>query len=465
MKEFLIPIDKEIRSFHLHLIANPRTIFSSKFGDGKSYFLDVFQKDEQVRKQYEFITIYPVNYQVVPNSDIFNLIKRDILFQLIVKNMISDQVVVPNDVALWFYLQTNYTSIIKDLLGSVSKIDLPAEYRPFVMLGIKSIKLFKDLKSKFDQFKKKHNDANLIEDFFSQINNNAIYENDIITTIIRKSIRNYKSRTGKEIVLVIEDLDRIDPAHLFRILNVFSAHIDYCYKNLVSSDNSKICGNKFDFDNVVLVADCDNIKNIFEHFYGNKTDFGGYISKFLSSTYFSYSLKNERYQYICDYLAIHTGCPLALLQKVLPNNGFDDKTIRDCVHSFDIENQIVTIPECLVSDKKVKIDVTFLKVIAAMRRLGLKNEDIRGIGKIVFDYDNKYFYEYIALYHMFLEETISGCAHLMLYDQDYGMLDVVVEIDENTGKGRLRSRSYPSTNDEKTDLGQIIEKMLEFIVQ
>ena len=234
---------------------------------------------------------------------------------------------------------------------------------------------------------------------------------------------------------------------------------------MVSSDNSKICGNKFDFDNVVLVADCDNIKNIFEHFYGNKTDFGGYISKFLSSTYFSYSLKNERYQYICDYLAIHTGCPLALLQKVLPNNGFDDKTIRDCVHSFDIENQIVTIPECLVSDKKVKIDVTFLKVIAAMRRLGLKNEDIRGIGKIVFDYDNKYFYEYIALYHMFLEETISGCAHLMLYDQDYGMLDVVVEIDENTGKGRLRSRSYPSTNDEKTDLGQIIEKMLEFIVQ
>ncbi len=139
MEQFLIPIEKNIRSFYFHLIANPRTIFSSKFGDGKSYFLNVFQKDEQVSKQYEFITIYPVNYQVVPNSDIFNLIKRDILFQLIVKNMISNQVVVPNDVALWFYLQTNYTSIIKDLLGSLSKIDLPAEYRPFVMSGIKGI--------------------------------------------------------------------------------------------------------------------------------------------------------------------------------------------------------------------------------------------------------------------------------------------------------------------------------------
>lgn len=234
---------------------------------------------------------------------------------------------------------------------------------------------------------------------------------------------------------------------------------------MVGSDNSTVCGNKFDFDNVVLVADYDNIKNIFEHFYGNKTDFGGYISKFLSSTYFSYSLKNERYQYICDYLVIHTGCPLALLQKVLPNCGFDDKTIRDCVHSFDIENQIAKIPECLVSGKRVKIDVTILKVIAAMRRLGLKNEEIRGIGKIIFDYNLKYFYEYIAPYHMFLEEHIYGSAHLMLQDQEYGMLEVVIEMDENTGKGKLRSRSYPSSNDEKTDLGQIIDKMLEFVVQ
>ena len=287
----------------------------------------------------------------------------------------------------------------------------------------------------------------------------------IITTIIRKTIKNFKERTNKEVVLVIEDLDRIDPAHLFRILNVFSAHIDYCYKNLISPDTSVMCGNKFGFDNVVLVADYENIKYIFEHFYGNKTDFGGYICKFLSSTYFQYSLKSERYQYICAYLAEHTGCPLPLLQKILPVEKINDKTIRDCIHSFEIDNQIANIPWCRISDKMVRIDVTFLKVFAAMRRLGLKDEEIRGIGKKVFEYNEQYFFGYIAPYHMFLEDAPNGYAHFILRDDDYGLFNTVVGVDENTGKGILRSRSYPNNNERQADLGQIIDKMLEFIVR
>lgn len=465
MTQFVIPIDKAKREFLLHLDANPRTIFSSKFGDGKSYFFDEFTKDEHVKKHYEFITIYPVNYQVVPNADIFNLIKRDILFQLMVKKMISDQIVIPNDVALWFYLQNDYLTVIKDLLDSMTKIDLPDEYKAGVLLCMKGLKLFKDLKTKFEKFKDEHDDGKLIDDFFRKVNKADIYENDIITTIIKKVIKNYKERTNKEVVLVIEDLDRIDPAHLFRILNVFSAHIDYCYKNLICPDNSVMYGNKFGFDNVVLVADYDNIKNIFEHFYGNKTDFEGYICKFLSSTYFQYSLKSERYQYICSYLAEHTGCPLPLLQKVLPVEKIDDKTMRDCIHSFEIDNQIANIPWCRNSDKMVRIDVTFLKVLAAMRRLGLKNEEIRCVGKKVLEYNEQYFFEYVAPYHMFLEDEPNGYAHLILRDGDYGLFNTVVGVDENTGKGILRSHSYPNNNERQTDLGLIVDKMLEFIVR
>lgn len=118
-----------------------------------------------MKKHYEFITIYPVNYQVVSNADIFNLIKRDILFQLMVKKMISDQIVIPNDVALWFYLQNDYLAIIKDLLDSMTKIDLPDEYKAGVLLGMKGLKLFKDLKTKFEKFKDEHDDGKLIDDF------------------------------------------------------------------------------------------------------------------------------------------------------------------------------------------------------------------------------------------------------------------------------------------------------------
>ena len=89
-------------------------------------------------------------------------------------------------------------------------------------------------------------------------------------------------------MLVVEDLDRIDPAHLFRILNIFSAHIDYCYKYGHKAEVS-IAGNKFGLDNIVLVCDFSNIRKLFRHFYGGSTDFKGYIGKFLSSAPYTYS--------------------------------------------------------------------------------------------------------------------------------------------------------------------------------
>lgn len=90
MKEdFIIPIDLAIKGFYNHLLANQRTILSSKFGDGKSYFLESFKNTDFVKEQFVFLTIYPVNYQVASNEDIFNLIKRDILFQLMLNDMIS----------------------------------------------------------------------------------------------------------------------------------------------------------------------------------------------------------------------------------------------------------------------------------------------------------------------------------------------------------------------------------------
>lgn len=78
-----IPIDKELDAFKEHLNINERTIFSAKFGDGKTFFLDIFKK--KYKDNYEFITIYPVNYQIADNKEIFEYIKRDILIQMVAK--------------------------------------------------------------------------------------------------------------------------------------------------------------------------------------------------------------------------------------------------------------------------------------------------------------------------------------------------------------------------------------------
>ena len=82
--EFYIPIDTEISQFLLHLRTHPRTILSAKFGDGKSYFLDKFAKDSAVEDEFKIIRIYPINYQVVGDNDIFTLLKYDVLLQLLV---------------------------------------------------------------------------------------------------------------------------------------------------------------------------------------------------------------------------------------------------------------------------------------------------------------------------------------------------------------------------------------------
>ena len=72
---FIIPVDDAIKRFYEHLNAHERTVLSAKFGDGKTYFLQKFMEDEKVKEGYTFLTLYPVNYQVAENRDIFELIK------------------------------------------------------------------------------------------------------------------------------------------------------------------------------------------------------------------------------------------------------------------------------------------------------------------------------------------------------------------------------------------------------
>ena len=294
MNDFYVPIVEKIRDFSKHIKANPRTILSSKFGDGKSFFLQQVQENEDLKNRYEFLTIYPVNYQVVGNKDIFELIKRDILFQLMLHGMISNRVVLTNSQVYSWYIYMNGKSLFADLLPYIAELGLEPEQSVKVLTAMKGLKLFKSIKDKCEKFKNNQfqTENDRIDKFIEEVDSSLIYECDVITQIIQKAIKDYQKRTNKKVVLIVEDLDRIDPAHLFRVLNVLSAHIDYGYKYLVKPDTSMV-GNKFELDNIVLVIDYTNLKHIYKHFYGERTDFNGYISKFLSSVPFEYSLKSK----------------------------------------------------------------------------------------------------------------------------------------------------------------------------
>lgn len=467
MKDFIIPIDGVIKEFFDHLKANPRTILSSKFGDGKSYFLNNFKETDYVQEHFTFLTIYPVNYQVVSNEDIFTLIKHDILFQLLLNDMVSNQIVVSTDVALWFYMQNKGESLLSDLMYYLSAIAIPNEHKPAILTGMKTLKLFKDLKSKFDKFKEKYNEDALLEDFLKNADASTIYEEDIVTSIIKKTIENYKLRTKKEVVLIVEDMDRIDPAHIFRILNIFSAHIDYCYKNFVKP-NDTLIGNKFGLSNIMLVCDHTNIRKIFKHLYGEHTDFSGYIGKFLSSMPFYYSLREERIKYVYEQLATITECPKELLQYVIEKSSdsiISNKTIREIVHTLDLEKELSYEVSLNIDGANITLCPIMLRVLSIMRRLGFSDDSMKDIAEDVFEKKAEYFFCYIAPYMLLLNKENKRLGASIFYKSSDSYYRQDFLVDEKTGKGRRGSLFISSSREEKTDFPAIIECMLKYVVR
>ena len=466
MEDIKIPIDKQLVEFRNHILANPRTFLSSKFGDGKSYFLNELK--QKYKDEFVFITIYPVNYQVASNEDIFKLIKRDVLFQLMAKDMISDEVEISNELALWGFIQNNFRSFLSDLLPYVAQVALPNELLPLVMSALKGKKIFTDLKKKFEEYKKKLNEREtLLEEFVSHVDNSLIYEEDIVTTIIKQSIIEYKKLNGhKNVVLVVEDLDRLDPAHLFRLLNIFSAHIDYGYKLLAKPDSALMVSNKFGFDNVVFVAHFNNIRKIFKHFYGEQTDFNGYIGKFLSSAPYEFSIREIRADYIYEYLSNSLDCPKKLISELLTSEMLDNRTTRECVQSFDIKSQIVQQPVYLSNEQPVTLDITGLKILSVLRRLNVADEEIVNTCSSLYFTDKDNFIKYVAPYMLLQKgEKQSLMVDIVINDKNLNWIQTEISVDPATGLGRKEGDYSLYSDRHQTDFRAIFELMLNYIVK
>ena len=293
-----IPIEKELDAFKAYLNGHEKVILSARFGDGKTTFLqELYLKAEN--DKFEYITVYPVNYQVAENTDIFEYIKRDILMQILYKVELST-VDINNSWILWDYVMKNKLSILSDgigLLAEIPNLTIPGLGLATKGLGIllSNLKALKEHKSSLQE-----NEEYKAELFINAFENQqgSIYEFDAITQLIcriNKSIK--KNESTLQTVLVIEDLDRLDPAHTFRILNILSAHIERRHQSLTDWETTH-GKNKFMFDKIVLVCDYKNIKEIYHHLYGEKTDFEGYISKFSSAAPFHYSLRDKYKDYI-----------------------------------------------------------------------------------------------------------------------------------------------------------------------
>jgi hypothetical protein len=280
-----IDIQTETERFqeHLSIPKNNRILFSGMFGIGKTYFLNsLFSNNES----YEPFFISPINYSVSNNEDILEYIKYDILICLLEKDNISWQKETFSDnLLVQYYLKDHFWKLASDIIKHVGKV------------GKALSTVISDLekhKVEYEKYKKtyENDDLNTVGKFLSDLQKEegSIYENNDITTLIHALIKSIPD--DKKPILIIDDLDRIDPEHIFRILNVFSAHFSDDYGS-----------HKFGFEKVILVCDLNNIRHIFQHKYGSGVDFSGYIDKFYSIEPFQYSNKQEFISRIYDYIS------------------------------------------------------------------------------------------------------------------------------------------------------------------
>lgn len=362
----IIPLDDAIADFKGHLLSHPRTILSAKFGNGKSFFLA--EAEKQLKDSFQFLTIYPVNYQVAENNDIFEYIKRDILFQLYGLNMADDSYVLPDNIAASFFLFQNWDKLVEESLSSVSVITPNNK----INIGLGALKFICQLKKKYDSFKANGGfEGSILDQFLDKVEHQGIYESDAVTEIIRDIIDKWKERNpDKRLCLVFEDMDRIDPNHIFRILNIVSAHTDCCgFLDWLNNYQD----NKFGVDNIVVCLDYDNLKSIFSHFYGEKADFIGYINKFSDRGIFRYSVRDQAKEYYIKQLALAADMEENAIHPIFANVDIKELNLRQLFHSIaDLDSQI-KLPDPVFDIIPHK---GFFVIIAALKRLGHSLPDI-----------------------------------------------------------------------------------------
>lgn len=332
-----IPVDDAMEKFENHLLSHDRVILSAKFGDGKTFFLNQFKKKckEDKSSPFEFITLYPVNYQVLPNNDIFNLIKHDVFLQMLQLKMIDVNYEVTDKMAAEFYIQSHFGSVAETFISMLSAVGANDVVSKALINGLRVGKLFKSLRNKIDKYKEEYDHTSFLNHYLSSFDENSVYENDVVTRIIRDNIETYQKNNNKRVVLIIEDMDRLDPAHLFRILNVFTAQMDYGYRCFVPNEKDTLVGNKFGVCNVVFVMHEGNTKAIFHHFYGEDADYKGYMSKFYNKDIFTFSLAEEKEKYAMALISQETDIREDYVKEYFSNDFLKNKTLREIRFAVD----------------------------------------------------------------------------------------------------------------------------------
>ena len=174
-----------------------------------------------------------------------------------------------------------------------------------------------------------------------------------------------------------------------------SAHID-------DSKQPDIVGNKFGFNNIVLVMDYDVTKHIFHHFYGEQACYEGYMSKFLSREPFRYSIGPYMVRAFEEQLGEKLG-----IKNLLPHlTKFRERLVRCSLRDLHKLTQFETKfyikqDEYIYSGGSMSTSLPLFHLIIYMMESGMSTEaiqaDLLSLCEGGFQYSNEIEIEFIRL--------------------------------------------------------------------
>ena len=244
-------------SDHLNDANNQRIIFSGSFGSGKTTFLKDFFENPEMQAKYFVCKLFPVNYVTSNNKDIYELIKFDVLLQLLGSGITIERTDFDKCMTIGKSLKKHSLKLMQSIIESFSLVNEDAKIIGKALDAIADI--YEDYKEEKPQ--------NKIERFLTELENKtgSSYELNSISLLIREMLIKSSNLEGvkKETVLLIDDFDRLEPMQSFRLLNILS----------INDNETNTNENKFGFDKIIIVCDIDNLRDCFTHINGTSNAF------------------------------------------------------------------------------------------------------------------------------------------------------------------------------------------------
>lgn len=276
--------------------------FSARFGMGKSTFLQEYFREKT--KEYEVFTIYPVNYVISSNENVVKYLRYDIALEMIGRGYYSlaEYTALEKIGGMVQFKSKEITyACFKEIIKGAAHLGknlLPPLKKEIADATIKAVEgISKELSNQYREFENNVDETKVFGKFREEVQFGELYGNDFAYRLIEVAIRRVKEskvdEKDKEAVLIVEDLDRLDPEHTFRLLNVFAAH-------LIEEEREE--HQSLPFDKVVFVGDYNNLISIYHHRFGSKTDSTGYFNKFFSRSVFDFLPTESIWSFVSELI-------------------------------------------------------------------------------------------------------------------------------------------------------------------